>query len=405
MKVCMVTYSFYEGDTRVMRYAEALAERGDEVDVIALGRDEALGKEIVHGVNVFRIQGRKSDSSSRTSYALGVVFFFFRSMFLITRTQFRGPYRLIHIHSVPDFLVFSAWLPRLLGAKIILDIHDLLPEFYASKYEIAQTSITFKLLVAIERVSAAFAHHVIAANDIWLTRIVSRSCTSNKCTALVNVPDLQVFSKQGKRHGNGRFVIIYPGSLNWHQGLDIAIRAFDSIKHEVPYADFQIYGEGPGRAELVQLVQELQLSERVIIKNPMSTREIARVIEDADLGVVPKRRDGFGDEAFSTKIMEFMALGVPVIVSDTTVDTYYFDSSIVHFFRAGDEQDLGRAMLLLIRDARLRDELARNAASFVGKNNWGVLKKKYFEIVDSLVGRSETENEMEVEGKLTGRNV
>ena len=400
----MVTYSFYEGDTRVMRYAEALAERGDEVDVIALGRNGALGKETVHGVNVFRIQGRKSDSSSRTSYALGVVFFFFRSMFLITR-QFRDPYRLIHIHSVPDFLVFSAWFPRLLGAKIILDIHDLLPEFYASKYEIAQTSITFKLLIAIERVSAFFAHHVIAANDIWLTRLVSRSCTSNKCTALVNVPDLQVFSKQGKRHRNGRFVIIYPGSLNWHQGLDIAIRAFDSIKHEVPYADFQIYGEGPGRAELVQLVQELQLSERVIIKDPMSTREIARVIEDADLGVVPKRRDGFGDEAFSTKIMEFMALGVPVIVSDTTVDTYYFDSSIVHFFRAGDEQDLGRAMLLLIRDARLRDELARNAASFVGKNNWGVLKKKYFEIVDNLVGRSATENEMEVEGKLTGRNV
>ncbi len=402
----MVTYSFYEGDTRVMRYAEALAERGDEVDVIALGREGALGKETVHGVNVFRIQSRRSDSSSRTSYALGVVFFFFRSMFRITRTQVKDPYRLIHIHSVPDFLVFSAWLPRLLGAKIILDIHDLLPEFYASKYEIAQTSITFKLLAAIERVSAAFAHHVIAANDIWLTRIVSRSCPSNKCTALVNVPDLQVFSKQGKRHGNDdRFVIIYPGSLNWHQGLDIAIRAFDSIKHEVPCADFHIYGEGPGRAELVQLVQQLQLSERVIIKDPMSTREIARVIENADLGVVPKRRDGFGDEAFSTKIMEFMALGVPVIVSDTTVDTYYFDSSIVHFFRAGDEQDLARAMLLLIQDARLREELARNAASFVGENHWGVLKKKYFEIVDSLVCRSAPENEMEVEGKLTGRNI
>ena len=62
-------------------------------------------------------------------------------------------------------------------------------------------------------------------------------------------------------------------------------------------------------------------------------------------------------------------------------------------------------MLLLIRDARLRDELARNAASFVGKNNWGVLKKKYFEIVDNLVCSSATENEIEAEGKLTGRNV
>ena len=332
MKVCMVTYSFYEGDTRVMRYAEALSERGDEVDVIALGRDGQLGKETVQGVNIFRIQGRKSDSTSRMSYASGVVLFFFRSMFLMTRRHFKDSYRLIHVHSVPDFLVFSAWIPRLSGAKIILDIHDLLPEFYASKYEIAQNSFTFRMLLAIERVCAAFAHHVIAANDLWLTRIVSRSCPSTKCTALVNMPDLQVFSRQGKRNGDGRFVIIYPGSLNWHQGLDVAVRAFDSIKDKVPAADFHIYGEGPGRADLIQLVQKLQVSDRIFIKDPMSAREIARVIEDADLGVVPKRRDGFGDEAFSTKIMEFMALGVPVIVADTTVDTYYFDNSIVYFF-------------------------------------------------------------------------
>ena len=394
MKVCMVTYSFYEGDTRVMRYGEALCQRGDEVDVIALGREGQLPNETLHGVNVFRVQGRKSDGSSRMSYALGVFLFFFRSMFLITRNHSKKRYRLVHVHSVPDFLIFSAWIPRLLGAKLILDIHDLLPEFYGSKYAINQKSLMFKSLVVVERMSAAFADYVIAANDLWLERIISRSCASTKCTALVNVPDLQLFARRGERSRNTRFVVIYPGSLNWHQGLDIAVRAFDSIKHEVPLADFHIYGEGPGRAELVQLVQRLQLTDRVFIKDPMSTRDIARVIEDADLGVVPKRRDGFGDEAFSTKIMEFMALGVPVIVSDTSVDKYYFDASIVHFFRAGDEQDLARAMLLLIQTASFRDELARNAARFVGQNNWGVLKEKYFEIVDTLVGKSVPEREL-----------
>ncbi len=380
----MITYSVYESDTRVMRYAEALARRGDRVDVIALRRANQTRADVIDGVNVFRIQTRPADGNGKFSYLIRILLFFFRAMRSVSAKHLRDPYRLIHVHSVPDFLVFTAWLPKLMGAKIILDVHDLLPEFYASKYGVSKDSWSFKALVLIEQVSAAFADHIIAANDLWQERLISRAVPREKCSSMVNVPDEAVFCRRGRTRNDSKFIILYPGTLNWHQGVDIAIRAFARIASEVPDAEFHIYGEGPYRAFLHKLVLDLGLQDRIKLNGFISSREIARVIEDADLGVVPKRKDGFGDEAFSTKIMEFMALGVPVIVPDTRIDRYYFTDSTVQFFRGGDEDDLAQAMLCLIRQRDLRDQLAGNALRFVAQNNWDLMKVEYLALADSL---------------------
>ncbi len=387
MRICMLAYAFYESDTRIMRYAEALVQRGDEVDVIALRRENQSANEIVNGVNVCRIQPRLPNKTARISYMFEILLFLLRAMTALTLRHLRRRYQVIHVHSVPDFLVFATWLPKLTGVKVILDIHDLLPELYASKYGIKNNSLLFKLLILTERASAAFADHVIAANDLWQERLMSRSVRKGRCSALVNVPDQSIFARQGRTRTDQRFIIVYPGTLNWHQGVDIAIRAFNLIKNEVPQAEFHIYGEGPCQASLVQLIQELGLRDRVLMKNFIATREIAKVMENSDLAVVPKRKDGFGNEAFSTKIMEFMALGIPVIVSDTQVDQYYFDDSLVKFFRSEDEHDLARSMLLLVNDPGLREQLVQNALKFVEHNNWGEKKAEYLTLVDSLVGR------------------
>jgi hypothetical protein len=110
--------------------------------------------------------------------------------------------------------------------------------------------------------------------------------------------------------------------------------------------------------------------------------EISAVMANADVGVVPKRKDSFGNEAFSTKILEFMAVGVPVIVSDTKIDKYYFDESLVTFFQSDDEKHLADRMLLLIQDGKLRSRLVSNAEEFIKKNNWEVKKAEYLKLVD-----------------------
>ena len=382
--VCMVTHSYYETDNRVMRYAETLAAQGHRVDVIALRLSDDDPDVIVNGVNVFKIQTRAQDQQSQGAYLFPVLKFLLRSSWLLATRHRKSPYDLVHVHSVPDFMVFAAWLPKLTGAKVILDIHDILPELYASKFGRSQRSIVFKLLLTVERISAHVADHVIIANDIWRERLLTRTVSAEKCTTILNFPDREIFHKTGVHRSNGKFLILYPGTLNNHQGLDIAMRAFAKIATEVPQAEFHIYGRGPDRQKLSNLADELQLGNQFVLHDILPLRQIAGVMETADIGVVPKRDNSFGDEAFSTKTLEFMALGVPLIVAETTIDRYYFNDSLVRFFKAGDEDDLATAMLELIKNTELRNKLAQNGLAFAQQNDWEHNKHKYLDIVESL---------------------
>jgi glycosyltransferase involved in cell wall biosynthesis len=389
-RICMLVYSFYEHDNRVMRYARTLAERGDEVDVVALGaNEEQPAFENVDGVNVYRIQRRQRNEKNKFSYLFRLIRFCLKSSFVLSRLHLRRGYDLVHVHNVPDFLVFSAWLPRLSGAKIILDIHDILPEFFANKFHKPQDSAYVRLLRWIEFVSTRFASHVIISNHLWRDKITARSVPREKCSVFVNHVEPGIFD--GKRTRNdGKFILLYHGGLQRHQGLDIAIRAFAKISPQAPNAEFHIYGGGNVKPELQALVQELGLDGTVRFFESLPMREIAGTVANADLGVVAKRADSFGDEAYSTKIMEFMASGVPVIVSKTKIDSFYFNDSVVRFFESGNDKDLAEAMLDLMRNPELRRTLVHNASDYVARNNWNLKKYEYLNLVDSLISPEES---------------
>jgi glycosyltransferase involved in cell wall biosynthesis len=102
---------------------------------------------------------------------------------------------------------------------------------------------------------------------------------------------------------------------------------------------------------------------------------------------VPKRSDSFGNEAFSTKILEFMATGVAVIVSNTKVDQHYFHERIVKFFRSEDAEDLAKAIILLVENAEFRRELVNNALTFVSHNNWKSDRERYVALVERLTSK------------------
>jgi glycosyltransferase involved in cell wall biosynthesis len=386
LRVCMVAYTFYETDSRVMRYAEALAQRGDLVDVFALKKPGTPRVETLGGVRVRRLQGRLFNEKGLFSYIWRVLLFLVRSLYQVSIHDLRKKYDIVHIHSVPDFLVFSALLPRFRGAPIILDIRDILPEFYASKFGVTEKSLGFRLLCVAEKFCTRFADHVIIANHTWQERLLSRSVNPGKSTVVLNVPDRSIFTPRKQlKEVKDRFLILYHGTLNWHQGLDLAVRAFAKIKNLVPEAEFHIYGDGPSKPELLLLIEQLLLENRVLLHERIPLREIPSVIETAKLGIVPKRKDNFGNEAFSTKILEFMAMGVPVIVSDTKVDRYYFDDSVVRFFRGEDEDDLAHSMLDLIRHREMRQTLIERATEFVARNDWTPKKHEYLKLIDGLL--------------------
>jgi glycosyltransferase involved in cell wall biosynthesis len=384
MRVCMLGYTFYELDSRVRQYARALVERGDEVDFIGLRKESQAVEEIVQGVRIFRIQGREYNEKGRISYLFKLLRFLASSSLLLSRKHFRKRYDLIHIHSVPDFLVFAAWLPRLTGAKVVLDIHDVVPEFYATKFNAPPGSRMFQSLLLLEKLCAAFANHVIIANDVWRDKLMSRALRGSKCTTILNSPPRVAPEAGNRRRTNSKFTILYPGSLNHHQGVDVAVQAFALIKNSIPEAEFHIYGEGAEFENIGRLIRELGLEKDVFLQPYVAHEEILRIMGNADLGVDPKRTDGFANEAFGGKIFEFMALGVPVVASSTRTNKHYFTESVVRFCRGGDTQDLAQSILALHKNREATDRMVQNATAFVRRYQWDAQKSIYLDLVDSL---------------------
>jgi glycosyltransferase involved in cell wall biosynthesis len=236
----------------------------------------------------------------------------------------------------------------------------------------------------VERASAKFADHIILANDLWLEKYVLRSAPAGKCSVFINNVDSDIFRLVPRARNDGKLIILFPGGLQWHQGIDLAINAFKKISDQAPNAEFHIYGDGNMKPQLVSLAKELGLNGKVRFFEPLRIRQIAEVMANADLGVVPKRADSFGNEAYSTKIMEFMSVGVPVVVSSTKIDRFYFNDSVVRFFESGNVDALAKAMLELLNDAVTREGMIKRAASYVTQNSWEVRKSDYLALVDCL---------------------
>jgi glycosyltransferase involved in cell wall biosynthesis len=389
MKICMLAYSFYETDARIKQYATALVERGDSVDVIALRQAGQPARSVLNGVNVFRIQSRRINERGPLSYLVRIMRFLLFAATFIARRHLSEPYQLIHVHSVPDFLVFAAIIPKLLGTPVILDIHDVLPEFYASKFHVAHGSFLFRCLVLVERVSIAFADHAIVANHLWCERVADRCGMPQKCSPIRNYPARGLFNPNIRARGNGKFLITYPGSLNWHQGVDVAITAFAKIKDQMPDAEFHIYGEGPAKESLIRLANSLGVSDRVLFHGLLPTEQIVQVMADTDLAIEPKRATShFGNEALSMKIFEFMAVGVPIVVSRTRIHQYYYSETLVKYYDNDDDAELASNIVLLRNDLQLRRQQVANALKYVDAHSWDVEKYQYLGIVDALVAKA-----------------
>jgi glycosyltransferase involved in cell wall biosynthesis len=413
---CMLSYSFFEQDNRVNRYARALAERGDVVDVLSLRpppkesapaadnpppnpstecttAPESIDSEIP-GVRVHYIQTRRRDEKRLLDFLTRVLGFCWRSARLLKRLQRTHRFDLIHVHNVPDFIIFSTWYPRLKGARLILDLHDLLPEFYQSKFKTSTASLLFRAMVLCERWSCRFADHVIVSNDLWRDKVAARSVPSDRCTAMVNHVDTQAFEFHRAMAATGPaaappldgspIIAIFPGGWYHHQGLHVAIRAMAALKNRLPQLRLRIVGDGPEREPLAALIQELDLNRTVTLEPAVRLAQIPELLAGAHLGIVPKLAEGFGNEAYSTKIMEFMAAGLPVVASRTRIDEFYFGKGQVHFFRSGDPADMARAIEEVVTRPDLRSNLVLQGEEYVSAHGWPQKSQEYLDLVDRL---------------------
>jgi glycosyltransferase involved in cell wall biosynthesis len=387
-RVCLSGPLFFETDNRTLRYAETLRDHGYEVEVVALRAPGQPSHSIVNGISVFRIQERVRNEKGALSYVIRLVSFLLRSLALISWRHTLRPYDIVHTHSIPDFQVFSALLPRLTGTAVILDIYDLLPEFYLSKFGASERSMVYRLLRWQEYLSARFASHVISANHLWQRKLTARAVPGERCTPFINYIDMRLFRLHARRRRDTRCRVIYPGVLNRHQGVDLCLLAFHAFRAQEPQAEFHIYGDGPEKPLLARMIAELGLGDCVHIHPMRPLAEVPQMIADADIGLVGKRADVFGNEAYSTKILEYMSQGVPAVVPRTAIDSYYFPETVVSFYEPGNAADMAARMLALWRNPDVRAQQAARALEYARANSWVQASRVYLALVERLIAGS-----------------
>jgi len=389
IRVCMLAYSFYDNDARVRRYAETLVRRGDHVDVIALKKEGQEDHEVLDGVHIYRIQERLLNETGKLDYLYKLIKFLVKSTYHLTKKHVIAPYDIVHVHSVPDFEVFAALLTKLSGTRIILDIHDPVPDFFAAKFGTDAKNKYFKILSFIEYISTKFADHVITVTDFWRDRITERAqIEDGKISVILNLPDVRIFNYKNYTRitkSKNDFVLLYPGTLNKHCGIDIAIKAVSLVKNEIPSLKFMIYGSGREINNLQQLVDDLGLNDTVYFENPISLQFIPDIMSEADIGIaLLSGFDEYSRQALNVKLFEFLSMGLPSIATRTNSIEYYLDEGTVMLSNPNDPEDVARCIRELYCDQDKRNELMERGLAFIQKNNSEVQMSNYLEIINKL---------------------
>ena len=384
--VCLVVQNYYDIDPRVRRKAEALVKAGYDVDVIALRSSSS--PSTIYSLNNVQIHTlpieKKRGGFFR--YLYEYIAFFIMAFFKVAIMMKKKKYIVIDVNTIPDFLVFAALLPKWLGAKVLLDMHEIMPEFYISKYGVDKRHWLIRLIGIQERLSISFADHVITINEPIQKLLESRGLDSKKATILMNSADESLFNRN--KHPkeileNKDFIMMYHGTLTPIYGLDIALNAFGMVHNKMPNAEFWIIGDGSERVALENLVRNLELGQKLKFIGMVPQQDIPEWLSRCDVGVLPTRRDVFLDFSFSNKLPEYIIMGKPVIVSSLKAIQYYFSERALAYFEAQNSSDLAQRMVELYKNPIMRPQLVEQAKKEYAKINWEVMKKRYLDLIAS----------------------
>jgi glycosyltransferase involved in cell wall biosynthesis len=376
----MIAYTPYEDDARVKRAVGALVERGHRVDIFAAASDGIRPAVDSEHLRIYRLRMRKQRTAV-TRYALEYSGFFAWSFILLSIFHVWRRYRVVYVHNLPNFLVFAGLIPKMTGARIILDVHDPAAELLAC-IRGRELSWWLRYLVnAEERVSLSFAAAVITVNESMRRRL--SLITRLPVAVVMNVPDTAVFCRREKSsRTEGTQRLVYSGTIAHRFGLDLVVRALSILAAEFPLLRLQIVGEGPAVDSLLQLAEAEGVADRIEYSGFIPNDEIPAVVDDAVAGISAQREDVFGSLVFSMKVAEYVALGLPVICAGTTTMRYYFDDDEILFFEPEDTEDLARAIRKLLSDPAAAAERAIKCRIKLDKLSWSAQKETLVEVVE-----------------------
>ena len=382
-----MAYTYYEVDPRVIRAAEAARDAGYHVDVLALRRPGNTPEEITRGVRLIRLNQAKFRGKKLFRYFASYLEFFLRCFAKTTALFFKYKYSVIHVNNMPDFLVFSTVIPRLFGAKIILDIHDPMPNTFASKFKGGDAGFYYQILLWQERLSAAYSNQVITVHDPVKDGIlVKHGLAPESIGVIANFPDPEVFPLCDSFSIEGKIRFIFHGTILERSGLGLLMTAVSMARHK-DKIHVKIIGEGDYSLALQESIRSLKLEDVVEFDNHgYKVHSICEKIGDCNVGLVPLIISSVTNYALPLKLLEYISMGLPVLTVRSYAIAHYLSEEDCIFFECNDPATLAAAIDKIAENPKMLLQYRERSLTLRERFTWPSEKAKYIELLRRLAG-------------------
>jgi glycosyltransferase involved in cell wall biosynthesis len=309
-------------DRRVWLECQTLRRAGCEIVAICpRGESRDVSEfDLVDDIAIHRYSLRAGDGSP-LSYVREYAAALWNTWRLARRAARAGAFDVVHAANPPDILLLAALQLRRRGAALVFDHHDLVPELYALRFG-GPHGLLYRMAVFFERLSFRLADVVISTNESYRAIAVERGRKSPDDVFVVrNDPDARRRQptdanpalKRGRKH-----LIVYVGLMAPQDGVDHALRALALLKEHRDdwYAVF--VGDGDVLADLRQLAHELDLEDDLEFKGWLEPDSVIRILSSADICLAPEPKNALNDASTMIKVVEYMALGRPIVCYDLT---------------------------------------------------------------------------------------
>jgi glycosyltransferase involved in cell wall biosynthesis len=387
--VAIVAHSHVPGDPRVLRQSTALVESGREVDIFCLRRPGEEGEEArAAGVRILRMPVRRTPSGF-VGHLVEYLSFTAVVAWHLAREHRRRGYALVQVANVPDFLVLSAVPERLSGIPVILDLHEDLPAFFADRFRHPVLRPLRPVVSAVARASAALADELITVHEPLRRLALEHGVGADRISVVMNGADGRLFDPQrwGRRAfmADGVLRLIHHSNLQRIYGLDLAIAGLARLPADLDWR-LDVYGEGPWRPVIERAISETGTAARVRLHGWTDIEALPALIAEADIGLVPSLAEPYLAYSLSTKLLEYAAMGVPVVASDLETNRAHFTDAAIRYVPGGDPAALAAAIRGMVADPEATVALGVEARRQAEPFAWERQRRHYLRIIDRLAG-------------------
>jgi glycosyltransferase involved in cell wall biosynthesis len=376
--IAMVAYTQLSFDARVLREAKAAAEAGFLVHFFTLTEDNPQNIEDFNNIIIFRSSSRQYKGHNKPAFVWSYIKFFFFCFVRVGWGFLLKRYRVIHVNNMPNFLVFACIIPKIFGAKIILDVHDLMPELFAAKFDLPLDHSLIRLLYLEERCSANFAKEVISTNRLHTERFVKNKIDGKTFPVILNAADEKIFAPVLERKFDDEIMtIVATGTINARYGYDVLLEAIARLNRDKMRVKLRILGDGEYRDQVVSMIENLRIANSIEMSNGfLPIQALAQQLNDCHIGMIPWHNDISSNFQMPNKIHEYFIKRLCVVGSDVNILREYFSDTIV-FFRAGDSNDLYEKLIFLINNRSVMEAYAKKGFEFYEHSTWNHYKEQY----------------------------